>query len=120
MATCFSTEGASRPSPLFEFFVYRIYQRRGEDKFYLRSFRVIHTGHLLAKEAIRGTEESEEISKLFSSSKADVYYLCSKTDYKRCDSEKKGSVTYMGEVSISETAQQWFKSNRQISGKRTY
>lgn len=114
MNESFSLGAVMAPPKVWVFYVYRLFQKKGEDINYLRSFRVVESGHLLAKNAIASSEMEKEILSMISGNKLDYFFKCSKRYSKTCVDEERGKVEFMAEQRLTDEQVKYFKEHRQI------
>ncbi|QPX74996.1 hypothetical protein PHOOPHIGHTERS_35 [Serratia phage vB_SmaS_PhooPhighters] len=100
-------------SPIYEFFVYRIYRLRNSEQFKLRTWRVYSTGHLLAKHA--ATQSKDDIGDLMTGCKVVTFFMSSKRKEIMAVSGKSfGDIEYLGEMDLKKDHAMYFQNNQQI------
>lgn len=101
-----------RPSPVFEYMVYRVFRLRDGEAF-VRSFRVYATGYEIAKRFAYTSPEHAEVGAMFSACKVTTWFCCVKLMAPTSlQGESSRLVEYMGETKLSAAQVAYMDSHR--------
>ena len=102
-----------KPSPIFEFYVYSIYRKRGDDQRRCKVFRVFSTGYHLALESINSHDEQQDIDNDKSQNKLDLFFKCVKR--KGIESKPdsyRGIIEFVDDICLTAEQVEFFRQNR--------
>lgn len=99
--------------PIFDFYVYQIYRKRGDDKCRARIFRTFEPGHYQARETVKSTDEGKAFLSMIESNDLDVFFISVKRKGTESQpSENRGYCEMVSDMELSENQVEHLKKNR--------